>query len=161
MILGGDEMGRTQGGNNNAYCQDNEISWFDWSKVDAGLLKFTTELITLRRENPALRPDWFRYAPEAGSADTVRVLRADAEGFSEEDWTAGHRALAFVLEHDGADAFAILFNAAENGVEFTVPEAPQKEWELVLSTDPDQQVKPPVSSLIVRDRSITVLRSRS
>lgn len=161
MILGGDEMGRTQGGNNNAYCQDDEISWFDWNKVDAGLLEFTTELITLRRENPALRPDWFRHAPEAGSADSVRVLRADAEGFSEEDWTADHRAIAFVLEHEGADAFAVLFNAAENGVEFTVPAAPQQEWELVLSTDPEQQAHPPVSTLIVRDRSVTVLRSRA
>ena len=108
MILGGDEIGRTQGGNNNAYCQDDEISWFDWNKVDEGLLQFTTELIALRRENPALRPAWFRHAPEAGGADTVRVLRADAEGFTAEDWTADHRAIAFVLEHDGADAFAVL-----------------------------------------------------
>jgi glycogen operon protein len=161
MILGGDEIGRSQGGNNNAYCQDDEISWFDWNKIDDGLLQFTTELITLRRENPALRPAWFRHAPEAGGADTVRVLRADAEGFTAADWTADHRAIAFVLEHDGADAFAVLLNAAGNGVEFTVPAAPAQEWELVLSTDPDQHVEAPVTMLIVRDRSVTVLRSRT
>ncbi|MFU1878394.1 glycogen debranching enzyme, partial [Enterococcus faecium] len=55
MILGGDEMGRTQNGNNNAYCQDNEVSWFDWSTVDQDLVDFTTHLISLRDENPALR----------------------------------------------------------------------------------------------------------
>ena len=161
MILGGDEMGRSQGGNNNAYCQDDEISWFDWNKVDSGLLEFTTQLITLRRENPALRPDWFRQNPETGSADSVRVLRADAESFAEEDWTEDHRAIAFVLEHEGADAFAVLFNAAENGVEFTLPAAPAQDWELALSTDPDQHVEQSASSLIVRDRSVTVLRSRA
>src|SRR6201995_1423212 len=62
MILGGDEMGRTQGGNNNAYCQDNEISWFDWESVDSELLTFTRDLIALRRSAPALRPLWFRQA---------------------------------------------------------------------------------------------------
>ncbi|WP_374198993.1 hypothetical protein [Paenarthrobacter sp. AR 02] len=161
MILGGDEMGRTQDGNNNAYCQDDEISWFDWNKVDGGLLDFTKDLITLRRNNPALRPDWFRQAPETGSANSVQVLRADAQNFGEGDWNEDHRAIAFVLEHEGSDAFAVLFNAAENGVEFTVPEAPRQEWELALSTDPDQQVEAPVSTLIVRDRSVTVLRSRA
>src|SRR5437764_506883 len=55
MLLGGDEIGRTQGGNNNAWCQDNEISWVDWSCVDAGLLSFTRELIALRRAHPVFR----------------------------------------------------------------------------------------------------------
>ena len=84
MLLGGDELGRTQGGNNNAYCQDDEISWFDWSSTDADLLAFTQQLIALRRDNPALRPPWFRQAPEHGDTDTVVVLRSDAEPFSEE-----------------------------------------------------------------------------
>ena len=66
-----------------------------------------------------------------------------------------------MLEHDGADAFAVLFNAAENGVEFTVPGAPQQDWELALSTDPEQQVAAESDTLIVRDRSVTVLRSRA
>ena len=154
-------MGRSQEGNNNAYCQDDEISWFDWNKVDSGLLEFTTQLITLRRENPALRPDWFRQDPETGSPDSVRVLRADAQNFAAEDWAEDHRAIAFILEHKDADAFAVLFNAAGNGVEFTLPAAPAQEWELALSTDPDQHVEQLATSLIVRDRSVTVLRSRA
>src|SRR5207237_10744567 len=77
MILGGDELGRTQGGNNNAYCQDDELSWFHWASVDTDLLAFTTSLISLRRENPALRPLWFRTAPADSLLRTVEVLAAD------------------------------------------------------------------------------------
>ncbi|WP_130176234.1 glycogen debranching protein GlgX [Cryobacterium sp. SO1] len=160
MILGGDELGRSQGGNNNAYCQDDEISWFDWANADTDLLAFTRTLLELRRENPALRPAWFRQAPGPDAVDTVRVLRADAEEFTDADWTDDDaHALTFVLEHDGADACALLLNAAANGVEFTVPAAPNGEWELAASSDPAQQVAAPVSTLIVRDGSFTLLRS--
>ena len=59
MLLGGDEIGRTQQGNNNAYCQDNEISWFDWSSADPDLLAFTRRLIALRRAHPVFRRQRF------------------------------------------------------------------------------------------------------
>ncbi|RFA21124.1 glycogen debranching protein GlgX [Subtercola boreus] len=162
MLLGGDEMCRTQGGNNNAYCQDNEISWFDWANADRELLAFTTSLITLRRENPALHPAWFRSAPSTGDENTVVVERSDAEEFSDEDWeNPDARSIVFLLENEGTDAFALLLNAAENGVEFQVPDAPNAEWELAVSSDPDQHVAAPVSTLIVRDCSFTLLRSRA
>ncbi|RUR02994.1 glycogen debranching protein GlgX [Labedella endophytica] len=163
MMLGGDEIGRSQGGNNNAYCQDNEISWFDWENADHDLLAFTTSLIELRRSSPALRPTWFRHGPEsAESVHTVRVLRADNEGFADEDWeNPDARSIAFVFEHEGADAFALLLNAADNGVEFTVPAAPHAEWELAASSDADQTVEGDVTTLIVRDESFTLLRSRA
>ncbi len=162
MILGGDEFGRTQSGSNNAYCQDNEISWFDWAHVDSDLQTFTSDLIHLRLENPALRPAWFRHAPGMDTPDTVDILRPDANGFEEEDWADPQaRAIAFVLRHAGADAFALLLNSAENGVEFTVPAAPGSEWELVVSSDPDQVVEGPVSTLIVSESSFTLLRSRA
>jgi len=160
MILGGDELGRTQGGNNNGYAQDNEISWFDWDAVDTDLLAFTTELLTLRRENPALRPAWFRQAPGGDSRDSVLVLRSDAEEFADDDWdNADARTITFVLQHTGGDSFAFLLNSADNGVEFTVPAAPGAEWTLAVSSDPGQQVEGPVSTLIVRDNSFTLLRS--
>ncbi|UFS60440.1 glycogen debranching protein GlgX [Subtercola endophyticus] len=162
MILGGDEIARTQGGNNNAYCQDNEISWFDWAGADTELLEFTKQLISLRRENPALHPAWFRQAPEDGGDDTVVIDRSDAEGFSAEDWkNPDARSIAFVLEHEGADSFALLLNAAANGVEFQVPSAPGAEWELALSSDPGQQVEGEVTTLIVAGTSFTLLRSRT
>jgi isoamylase len=166
MILGGDEFGRSQRGNNNAYCQDNEISWFDWANTDTSTLAFTRTLLRLRRDNPALRPAWFRQAPqtsdESGNpSDTVRVLRADAEAFTDEDWDdEDAHAITFIFEHAGADAFALHLNAASNGVEFSLPAAPHQEWELAASSDPGQQVSAPVSTLIVRDGSFTLLRSR-
>jgi isoamylase len=160
MILGGDEIGRTQGGNNNAYCQDNDISWFHWDTVDADLFEFTKSLIMLRRESPALRPPWFRQAPADDVADWVQVLRSDAEEFATEDWDNPEaRSVMFVLAHDGGDAFALLLNSAENGVEFTIPKAPNNEWQLAATSDPDQQANDPVTTLIVRDSSFTLLRS--
>jgi isoamylase len=161
MILGGDELGRTQGGNNNAYCQDNETSWYHWDTVDLELLSFTTELIALRRENPALRSPQFRTAPTDDVTDWVTIVRADAQEFSASDWDNPQaRTITFVLGHDGGDAFALLLNAAQNGVEFTVPDAPNSQWELALSSDPGQVVASPVTTLIIRDASFTLLRSR-
>ena len=169
MILGGDELGRTQGGNNNAYCQDDEISWFDWANVDEELLEFTRALIALRAESPALRPNWFRQAPEvlsevpdAIAADAVEIVRSDGESFDEHDWdNPNARTETLVFTHEGADSFALLLNAAENGVEFQVPEAPGAEWELATSSDPAQVVEGAVTTLIVSGGSFTLLRSRA
>ena len=160
MILGGDELGRTQGGNNNAYCQDNEISWFHWDSVDVDLLAFTRSLISLRKVNPALRPVWFRQAPGDGVTEWVQVLRSDAAEFEAEDWdNPDARSVTFLVGHDGADAFALLLNAAENVVEFTVPPAPNAEWQLAISSDEQQKVEGAVTTLMVRDLSFTLLRS--
>ena len=162
MLLGGDELGRTQGGNNNAYCQDNEISWFDWENVDQDLLRFTRTLIGLRREHPALRPAWFRRGPGDDVSDWVLVQRSDAKPFEDDDWdNPDARSIAFVVGHEGGDAFALLLNSAENVVEFEVPTAPHGEWELALSSDPDQSVAAPVTTLLVTDASFTLLRSAS
>ena len=160
MILGGDEIGRTQGGNNNAYCQDNEISWFDWERADRDLLAFTTELITLRRENPALRPDWFRHAPEvderrpragAPRPTTTRSRRATGS-------RASTRRSRSCSTHKDADAFALLLNGRRTASSSRCPRRPHGEWELAASSDPDQQVEGPVTTLIVRDASFTLLR---
>jgi isoamylase len=164
MLLGGDEIARTQGGNNNAYCQDNETSWYDWSSTDEELRRFTADLIALRRAEPALRPDWYRAARAAGDSaatSTVTLLRSDGNPFSDEDWDdPSARSIVFVLEHRERDAFALMLNASENGVEFTVAPAPHGEWELVVSSDLEQVVAAPVSTLVNRDCSFTLLRSR-
>jgi isoamylase len=173
MLLGGDEMGRTQGGNNNAYCQDDEISWLDWENVDHELFEFTRALIALRAESPALRPEWFRQAPEvvaeviaeepdAIAADAVEIVRSDGESFADHDWdNPNARTETLVFTREGADSFALLLNAAENGVEFQVPSAPGAEWELAASSDPGQQVVAPVTTLIASGGSFTLLRSRA
>jgi isoamylase len=162
MILGGDELGRTQGGNNNAYCQDNEISWFDWAAADAELQAFTTQLISLRRDNPALRPEWFRSAPDADADDTVVLQRSDGLSFSDEDWDdPDARSITFVFSHRNGDTFALLLNAAANGVEFVLPEADGATWEQVLSSDPEQTTAKGAKTAIVTDHSFTLLRSNS
>jgi isoamylase len=166
MLLGGDEIARTQGGNNNAYCQDNEISWYDWSSTDEELRRFTADLVALRRREPALRPDWYRAAPplngeEPESNATVWLLRSDGATFSDDDWDdPSARSIMFVFAHRDGDTFALLLNSAENGVEFTVAPPLHTDWELVVSSDPEQTVTAPVSTLIVRDCSFTLLRSR-
>ncbi len=161
MILGGDELGRTQQGNNNAYCQDDEISWFDWENADTELTSFTSHLIALRRDNPALRPTWFRQSPDEASADSVRVLQIGGGTFSEEDWDDPDiRAVVYVFEHPGESAFALLLNSASDGVEATLPDAPGAAWELATSSDPAQSLEPGSATVIVRDHSFTLLISR-
>ncbi|NYD68044.1 glycogen debranching protein GlgX [Agromyces atrinae] len=160
MILGGDEIARTQGGNNNAYCQDNEVSWFDWANADDALLAFTRRLIELRRSERALRPSWFRQGPESSAKARVGLSRSDGEEFADEDWdNPDARSIAFVFEHDGSASFALLLNAAENGVEFAVPPAPGEAWTFELSSDPEQSYDEASETTIVRGTSFTLLRS--
>ena len=136
MLLGGDEIGRTQGGNNNAYCQDNEISWYDWGAVDLDLLEFTAGLVRLRREHPVFRRRrWFYDRPLHGSeVRDIGWFRPDGEEMSAEDWQQGFvRSLAVFL--NGAaipgtdrrgepvedDTFYILWNAAPEPLVFRLP----------------------------------------
>ena len=159
MILGGDELGRTQRGNNNAYAQDNEISWFDWESPDAELRDFTAALIAARRENPALRPEWFRSAPDAGGTDTVILQRSDGAPFEESDWDdPDARSITFVFAHTGGASFALLLNSAPNGVEFSLP-ATATPWQLVLSSDPAQSISAESTNTIVADHSFTLLKA--
>ncbi|HTQ81294.1 MAG TPA: glycogen debranching protein GlgX [Thermoanaerobaculia bacterium] len=136
MLLGGDEIGRTQRGNNNAYCQDNEISWYDWEAVDADLLDFTACLIQLRRKHPAFhRRGWFYGRSIRGSeARDIGWFRPDGEEMSEEDWQQGFaRSLAMFLNGDALasldrrgerltdDSFYLLFNAGDEALSFRLP----------------------------------------
>jgi len=95
MILAGDEMGHTQGGNNNAYCQDNDITWLDWAKMDKAMLAFTRRLIEFRRNHPVLRQKLFLHS-KARSDGTADVMWWHPEGrrMTAADWE--DPALAFV-----------------------------------------------------------------
>ena len=85
MLLGGDEIGRTQGGNNNAYCQDNEISWFDWEHMDGELLDFTQRLIDFRKRHPVFRRRRFFH----DAAVEMGWFRPDGAEMTDEDWSSG------------------------------------------------------------------------
>ncbi len=142
MILGGDEMGRTQDGNNNAYCQDNELSWHDWDHVDENLLAFTRTALALRRANPALRPRDYLRTEEGGPSQMV-LYRPDGQRMSAEDWqNPSARSLAVALDGrqiedaDGGtstDQFLLLLNAHHEVVEFTIPRG-RGRWRAVLTT---------------------------
>jgi isoamylase len=83
MVLGGDELGRTQRGNNNAYCQDNEIIWLDWSAADDALIRFVTDLIALRRRHPVFRRR--RFLTGAAAAD-LRWFTPSGADMTPQDW---------------------------------------------------------------------------
>src|SRR6185369_14739536 len=88
MILGGDELGRTQRGNNNAYCQDSEISWFDWDNVDDGLMAFTSRVIHFRHDHPVFkRRRWFIGRPLYGEeVSDIGWFKADGNHMTDADW---------------------------------------------------------------------------
>ena len=104
MLLGGDEIGRTQQGNNNAYCQDNEISWFDWEHADRPLLEFTRRIIEFRREHPVFRRRrWFqgRAVRGAGVSDIALVPARRRARCRTQDWQTGYaKSLAVFLNGD-------------------------------------------------------------
>jgi isoamylase len=155
MILGGDEMGRTQHGNNNAWCQDNEISWYDWSDTErsAGLLEFTRRLIRLRREHPVLRRESFLAGEEIRGSGLPDVwwFRTDGLKMTRRDWQDGEHVLGMFLngreidtpaphgEPVEDDSFLILFNAHHEDRTFMLPRRRfGAQWALELSTaEPD------------------------
>jgi glycogen operon protein len=145
MLLGGDELGRTQQGNNNTYCQDNELSWYDWDlkPEQQRLLEFTKFLIRLQRAHPVFgRRHWFH---GQGDADW---LSPDGTRMEREDWNAvGVQALAMFLNGQAIfsqdergrqitdDSFLILTNASHEAVQFTLPpEDYGRRWRVVFST---------------------------
>jgi isoamylase len=136
MLLGGDEIGRTQRGNNNAYCQDNEISWFDWSDVDAHLLEFTRALIRFRRSHRNFqRRRWFQGRPLHGTGiSDIGWFRPDGIEMSEEEWAVGFaKSMGVFLngkaiqsrgprgERIADDSFYVIFNAHHEPIVFTLP----------------------------------------
>jgi isoamylase len=158
MLLGGDEFGRSQGGNNNAWCQDNEISWFHWEHDgdQRALLAFTKRLVALRREHPAFRRTRFlagRDVEDAGIPDAW-WFRPDGRRMTQHDWNRedGHVVGVFLngdqlqeVDDRGReirdDSFVLLFNAHFEDVEFRLPgERFGRVWCSELSTsDPDEE----------------------
>jgi len=163
MLLGGDEIGRTQRGNNNAYPQDNEISWFDWEHADADMLAFTQGLIALRHAHPVFRRRrWFQGRQIRGESVTdIAWLAPDGSPMSDEQWTEGwSQAIGLLLVGDdlGSDqrgeqitdsTFYLMLNASADPVAFTIPDGLHgSSWKLVLDTadglPPRQDPQPPV-----------------
>ncbi len=180
MLLAGDEVARSQGGNNNAYCQDNEISWMDWSKADQELLEYTQKLIAFYKEHPVFsRKRWFKGRPIKGvGLEDIAWFQPSGTEMTEQNWNEDHaKALAVYLngkalrmvdtkgEHIEDDSFLILFNASHVPVDIKLP--PEKfggNWAKVIDTAEgfvdDTKTEPLNKTTIpVPDRSIIVLRA--
>ena len=155
MILAGDEFGRSQLGNNNAYCQDNEISWVNWDIGDYGekLLTFTKRCVELRHKYPVLRRNRFftgELDQEHGVHD-VRWIRPDGEDERPEDWTDYARCVGMLMDgraqiHEVPQAgdhstILLMLNAHHEEIDFILPDEPDgKGWTLLLDTnDPEEK----------------------
>ncbi|MBY7189188.1 glycogen debranching protein GlgX [Escherichia ruysiae] len=120
MLLAGDEHGHSQHGNNNAYCQDNQLTWLDWSQASSGLTAFTAALIHLRKRIPALAEDrWW----EEGDGN-VRWLNRYAQSLSSDEWQNGPKQLQILL----SDRFLIAINATLEVTEIVLPAG---EWRAI------------------------------
>jgi glycogen operon protein len=149
MLLGGDEIGRTQKGNNNAYCQDNEISWYDWQRRDRILLEYTRRLAELRRKHPVFRRRrWFQGRAIRGEGTDIAWLRPDGSEMTSEDWENGFaKSLMVYLNGDAitspdprgqkveSDSFMLFFNAGHDPLEFRIPKGEfGRRWDRLLDT---------------------------
>ncbi|MBW3561873.1 MAG: glycogen debranching protein GlgX [Actinobacteria bacterium] len=179
MLLGGDEIGRTQDGNNNVYCQDTELAWYRWEEADEELLGFTRRLIALRDEHPVFRRRrWFEGQSIRGTELTdIGWFRPDGTEMTDEDWQQGYaKSLGVFLNGEGIatpgprgeriadDSFYLILNAWNEGLDFTVPKKiGDGPWEVTLDTsrgfteDEDDEVKSG-DEVPVEARSVVLLR---
>jgi len=174
MLLGGDEIDRTQGGNNNAYCQDNEISWYDWdlSPEDRELLAFGRDVLRIFREEPVLRRrSFFSGDPVAGREKDVTWVRPDGEEMTEGDWQDPEsRVLGMLMPGRGTDetdprgrpihgrTLLLLLNAGPRSRSYTLPRQSRPgTWrELVNTARPRQQrtIRRPAVNLIAHSLAL-------
>lgn len=178
MLLAGDEISRTQQGNNNAYCQDNEISWFNWKAADRDLLAFTQRLIHLRKHHPVFcRRRWFKGQPIKGvGLEDIAWFLPDGSEMSEANWQQdfakslavflngrGLRAVEPKGEHIVDDSFYVIFNASHLALSYTLPpERFGQNWQKVLDTSEgfmeNKKTYAPGESIHVHGHSIVLLR---
>jgi glycogen operon protein len=145
MLLGGDELGRTQRGNNNAYCQDNETSWYDWTLLEknAGFFRFAREMIAFRLRHPSFMRPEFYLGRESSYRGTPDITWYDADG-NTPDWNKTDRSFAAYIEGTKADVerdrdtsnFFLMFNASQKDTVFSVcPPPAARKWFRAIDTN--------------------------
>ncbi len=174
MLVMGDELGKTQHGNNNAYCQDNELSWVNWTEVHGDLLEVARWLIALRRDHPVFRRRrWFQGRPIRGTVD-IGWFKPTGKAMSNRDWIAGHeRSLGVFLNgsripgHDDRglpftdDSFLLLFNGHSRLVKWTLPKQYGGPWRLLFDTErlqPEHETRAVSEVVRTAGRSVQVLQ---
>ena len=171
MISMGDEYGRTQNGNNNAYCQDNEISWFnwEWNQDQTALYDFTRTLIELRKENPVFHRRRFFNGQKVTEKSLGDILWLNPTGheMTDEDWSdSNQRSIGMILNGEGMDEydergrrikddiFLILLNGYWEGVDFTLPGVKEfTRWELLMDTHSSEV---PVDKVFLADDTFSL-----
>jgi glycogen operon protein len=182
MLCAGDEMGRTQKGNNNAYCQDNEISWVDWNPDDRqkALIDFTARMSRLRHAEGVLHEDWFFQGDRISDSrfKDLTFFAVDGREMSDEDWhNEGLLSFGYLLGGDAlvvpdraghrpvGDTLLMLLNGNHEEVTFTLPKVGTvRAWDLVLSTANPQASASRLTSderLPIPGRALAILRLRS
>jgi glycogen operon protein len=182
MICAGDEIARTQGGNNNGYCQDTEISWHDWNLDESrkALLDYTSRLINYRRKHPNFhRRSFYEKDPSVSSpSENVRWFRTDGQPMGDQDWAEGGwmRTLGMYLPGDAAEIrdaegtpvedhdFLLVLNAHHEPVDFKLAEevAEDDGWAIVFDTNRPDLKEDTIAlenpSVTMEGRSLVVLR---
>jgi isoamylase len=174
LLLGGDEFARSQGGNNNAYCQDNELAWFDWSAVaqNAELVDFTAGLCRLRERHPVLRRRQFLTGTPAHASgrDDLDWYRPDGGAMTPQDW-GDSNALAITMALSGEtgddahpdDPFLLMMNAWWEPLDFSVPEPLRTlGWRIEVDTNEPGaagRAVDPTSAVALTGRSLMLLRA--
>ena len=177
MLLGGDEIGRTQHGNNNAYCQDNEISWVDWDHVDTAMLSFVERIVALRRSDPVLRRRHFfsgQAVHGSGRKDIAWFLPSGQEVGDAEWFDDGQRSLGMILNGDEipdrdprgrrirGSTLMVLLHAGDHEVGWVIPSGWGNRWSVFadtadLETVPSTRHHHPGETITVSPRSLIVL----
>jgi glycogen operon protein len=182
MLSHGDEFARSQGGNNNAYCQDNELAWVPWPEDGSELLDFTRAMVWLRRDHPVFRRRrFFHGRPVQGTHDELSDIAwftPEGQEMTQRDWgSAQARALSVFLngnaisepgprgERIADDSFLLMFNASPKSLEFVVPVNHGRQWQVVVDTALPDGVAAGTGAkvqagdrLTLLDRSLTVLQ---
>ncbi|GAA3377013.1 glycogen debranching protein GlgX [Streptomyces sannanensis] len=179
MLSHGDEFARTQRGNNNAYCQDNEISWVHWPEPgtegeEGSLLAFTRTMVWLRRDHPVFRRRrFFHGRPVQGTYDELSDIAwftPEGEEMTQRDWQAAHaRALSVFLNGNAIsepgprgerirdDSFLLMFNAGAEDTDFTIPVNHGKQWQLVVDTALTEGVTPGQGDKVAAGDRLTLI----
>jgi glycogen operon protein len=183
MICGGDEISRTQNGNNNAYCQDNPTAWYNWELDErkVALLEFTRKLIQIRREHPNLHRRKFYQDRSIRRSDVKDIiwLRPDGSEMTDEEWLQGWvRCLGVMMngetledvDENGErvidDTFLLMLNCHHDSIQFFLPQSPRSlDWEVVVATNdpaPEQErlVRAGESIELVRQTLILMREAR-
>jgi glycogen operon protein len=172
MLLMGDEIGRTQSGNNNAYCQDNELSWMNWadmSERDDAFFEFVAGVVRVRRDRPLLSQRRFLHAERAMRDGTRNVtwLRPDGKQMAKPDWDNGFaRTLGLMLAQSAQSPLLILLNSHHDDINFTTPAIlAVAGWRLIVDSahgliEPIKPILEPGAELTLPARGVLLLEGR-